>query len=103
MTAYTETVGTERVRVTRTFDDANQLQTSLMLDGSRLGTTSYYYDDNGNLIQVLPPGVNPNAAADQRYYYNQRNLLITSTVHDGTAWAGAGGGSVGRRPPRALG
>jgi RHS repeat-associated protein len=86
MTAYTETVGTELVRVTRSFDEANQLQTSTMLDGPQLGTTSYYYNDNSNLNQILPPGVDPNEAGDQRYYYNQRNLLITSTVRGDSGW-----------------
>lgn len=57
-----------------------------MLDGPQLGTTSYYYDDNGNLSQILPPGVDPNEAGDQRYYYNQRNLLITSTVRGDSGW-----------------
>lgn len=87
MTAYTETVGAELVRVTRSFDDANQLETSTMLDGPQLGTTSYYYDDNGNLNQILPPGVDPNEEGDQRYYYNQHNLLISNTIHDGSEHA----------------
>ena len=86
MVAYTETVGAELARVTRSFDDANQLQTSTMLDGPQLGTTSYYYDNNGNLSQILPPDVDPNEAGDQRYYYSQRNLLITSTVRGDSGW-----------------
>ena len=42
MTAFTETVGTETIHVTRTFDAANRLQTALNVDE---GTTSYLYDD----------------------------------------------------------
>ena len=35
----------------------------------------YNYDDNGNLIQILPPGT----AISISYGYNQRNILITVT------------------------
>ena len=82
MTAYTETVGAETTSVSRTFDPANRLQTAL--DAST-GTTSYAYDNNGNLVQILPPGVNPGDAGEQVYVYDQRNLLTSNTI-------GVGGG-----------
>lgn len=81
MTAYTETVGTELVRVTRSFDDANQLQTSTMLDGPQLGTTSYYYDDNGNLELIILPGTPEKLLY---YWYDQRNLLVETGRQNGT-------------------
>ncbi|MCZ7670520.1 MAG: hypothetical protein M5U34_26900 [Chloroflexi bacterium] len=58
MEAYTETLttdsGTETSVVNRAFNDANQL---IAATNTVLGTTSYYYDDNGNMTQILPPGV----------------------------------------------
>lgn len=76
MTAYTETVGVDTVRVQRYFDDANRLQASFDL---AVGTTSYLYDNNGNLVEILPPGTSPEGR--QRFIYNQRNLLITNTLY----------------------
>ncbi|MBP8059870.1 MAG: hypothetical protein KA314_28865 [Chloroflexi bacterium] len=73
MRDYTETVGIELVRVRRNFDRANQLQTSTMLDGPELGTTSYYFDNNGNLEMMILPGT-PTVVLT--YDYNQRNLLV---------------------------
>ncbi len=83
MLAYTDTVNTESggittTRVTRSYDDANRLQTSL--DFAE-GTTSYIYDNNGNLIRVIPPDVvGQPPATVQEYTYNQRNLMMTSSV-----------------------
>ncbi|MCP4363096.1 MAG: hypothetical protein GY796_34275, partial [Chloroflexi bacterium] len=77
MKAYTQTVtntiGVTTTQVTRTFDDANRLQTSF--DYTQ-GTTSYLYDNNGNLTLLMPPG------GDQwkHYAYNQRNLMISHTL-----------------------
>ncbi|MCP4356808.1 MAG: RHS repeat-associated core domain-containing protein, partial [Chloroflexi bacterium] len=83
MEAYTETVGTDTAIVTRQFDDANQL---LISTDVLSGTTSFYYDGNGSLTQILPPGVGgPNMAGALRYGYNQRNLIITTTAYITTA------------------
>ena len=86
MTAYTETVGTDTASVVRVFDDANQLLTST---DTEEGTTSFYYDNNGSLTQILPPGVGGGDwAGALRYGYNQRQLLITGTVYiTDTGWA----------------
>jgi RHS repeat-associated protein len=79
MTAYTEAVGTETTHVTRTFDDANRLQTTSDFDQ---GTTSYLYDNNGNLTLVMPPG----GESWLHYEYDQRNLMISHTLSiSGTA------------------
>lgn len=83
MTAYTETMQAESGelqtrQVIREFDDANAMIAST---DSELGTTSYLYDRNGNLTEVLPP-----AASEQqpvRYAYDQRNLLLTGEVNNG--------------------
>jgi YD repeat-containing protein len=85
MTAYTETVDAQTTRVTRTFDGANRLQTSF---DTAAGTTSYYYDYNGNLEEVLPPGATgANPVGALRYTYDQRNLMAShSTNPDGSAW-----------------
>ena len=78
MPAYTETVGTDTASVVRTFNTANQLVTS---SDTEIGTTSFYYDASGNLVQILPPGVGGETwAGALRYGFNQRNLLITSTL-----------------------
>ena len=77
MSAYTETVGTESSTVNRTFDDANQL---LVSTDTELGTTSFYYDGNGNLVQILPPGVSLGEAGEQLYTFDQRNLLTQYEV-----------------------
>jgi RHS repeat-associated protein len=71
MIAYTETI-TSTTAVTRFFDDANRLEISVQ-DGM---TTTYTYDDNGNLTIIDPP----EASGTVRYGYDQRNLMITSTV-----------------------
>ncbi len=81
MTAYTETVGANTTSVNRTFNAANQLVTAT---DATSGTTSYYYDANGNLTRTLPPGVNAGEAGEQRYSYNQRNLLLTVTTGAGS-------------------
>ncbi|MCP4360989.1 MAG: hypothetical protein GY796_23530, partial [Chloroflexi bacterium] len=77
MKAYTQTVtgtvGVTTTQVTRTFDDANRLQTSF--DYTQ-GTTSYLYDNNGNLTLLMPPG----GANWQHYAYDQRNLMISHTL-----------------------
>jgi len=52
MTAYTQTVGVDMTRVGRTFDNANRPQTSFDYTP---GTTSYLYDNNGNLTLIIPP------------------------------------------------
>ncbi|MCL4872180.1 MAG: hypothetical protein KJ063_24745 [Anaerolineae bacterium] len=68
MVAYTETIGTTTITATRTFNAANQLQTSTDLEG----TTDYVYDANGNLT-----GINlPDIITWLLYDYNQRNLLV---------------------------
>jgi RHS repeat-associated protein len=82
MTAYTETIGTETSSASRTFNAANQLLVSL---DNEAGTTSFYYVDNGNLVQILPPGVNPGEAGEQLYSFNQRNLLTEYRVGAGSS------------------
>jgi RHS repeat-associated protein len=82
MTAYTETIGTETSSASRTFNAANQLLVSL---DNEAGTTSFYYDNNGNLVQILPPGVNPGEAGEQVYSFNQRNLLTEYRVGAGSS------------------
>lgn len=82
MTAYTETVGAETTSVSRMFDAANRLQTAA---DTEAGTTSYTFDDNGNLAQILPPGVNPGDAGEQLYSYDQRNLLTNNTISVGSS------------------
>jgi RHS repeat-associated protein len=76
MTAYTETVGAVTSRVSRTFDAANRLQTSFDFDQ---GTTSFLYDNNGNLTLVIPP----NDAPWQHYTFDQRNLMTNHTLSTG--------------------
>jgi RHS repeat-associated protein len=67
ITAYTETIDGQTTAVTRTFDAGNRLEISY----SGGVTTTYGYDDNGNL----------NDDGTRKYGYDQRNLLITSTVY----------------------
>lgn len=76
MTAFTETVSITTTRVIRYFDDANRLQASFDYDQ---GTTSYFYDNNGNLILVIPP----NDAPWQHYTFDQRNLMTSHSLSDG--------------------
>jgi RHS repeat-associated protein len=76
MTAFTETTGITTTRVIRTFDNANRLQTSFDYDQ---GTTSYLYDNNGNLTLVIPP----NDAPWQHYTFDQRNLMVSHSLSDG--------------------
>ena len=85
MTAYTETVEGQTTGVSRAFDAANRLQTSV---DATAGTTSYIYDDNGNLTEVYPPGSDgQNPVGVLRYDYDQRNLMVNHEVNpDGTAW-----------------
>jgi YD repeat-containing protein len=78
MTAYTETVGAETTSVNRTFNAANQLVTST---DTELGTTSFYYDGNGNLVDILPPGVVAEEDGAIRYGFNQRNLLVVQETY----------------------
>ncbi len=73
MTAYTEILNTQTTRVTRYFDDANRLQDSFDYDA---GTTSYLYDNNGNLTLIIPP----DGGNWLHYGYDQRNLMITHTL-----------------------
>ncbi len=70
MTAYTETVGAQTRIVNQTFNEANQLITST---DTELGTSSFYYDDNGNLVEYWEP-LHP--IPSMMYFYNQRNLLV---------------------------
>ncbi len=70
MTAYTETVGITTTVVNRTFNAANQLQTAT---DTEQGTTSFYYDGNGNLVMMILPASQDET---QHYHYNQRNLLV---------------------------
>jgi RHS repeat-associated protein len=60
------------VVVSRTFNDANELSTS----GDGSGTTTYMYDDNGNLTAISPPNAGPVTA----YSYDQRNMLVTAAL-----------------------
>ena len=71
MTAYTDTVGVTVTHVTRSFDPANRLITATQ----SAQTTNYNYDDNGNLLQITPPGTGITTS----YGYNQRNMLVTVT------------------------
>jgi YD repeat-containing protein len=92
MTAYTETI-TGTTAVTRFFDDANRLEISVQ-DGV---TTTYTYDDNGNLTTIDSPG----ASGTVRYGYDQRNLMITSTL-DGSAVAGFAYDGMNNRCDRSI-
>jgi RHS repeat-associated protein len=56
--------------VNRTFNEANQLVTST---DTELGTSSFTYDDNGNLVEFREP-LHPIPSIV--YFYNQRNLLV---------------------------
>ena len=70
MMDFTETVGTAVLTDSRTFNDANQLMTSV--EFPELGTLfEYFYDGNGNLTSIANEGSVPY----QSYTYNQRNLL----------------------------
>jgi YD repeat-containing protein len=82
MTAYTETIRAESSSAGRVFNAANQLLVSI---DSETGTTSFYYDNNGNLVQILPPGVNPGEAGEQLYTFNQRNLLTSTQLGAGSS------------------
>jgi RHS repeat-associated protein len=79
MKAYTETHSTgsgqaaNTTRVTRYFDDANRLMTATDFD---LGSSSYTYDNNGNLTLIVPPGEEDR----QHYAFNQRNLMINHAL-----------------------
>jgi RHS repeat-associated protein len=77
MSAYTETIGADSSSAGRVFNAANQLLVSV---DSEVGTTSFTYDNNGNLVQILPPGVNPGEAGEQVYTFNQRNLLTATRL-----------------------
>jgi RHS repeat-associated protein len=63
----------------RTFNAANQLVTST---DTELGTSSFTYDANGNLTQIIKPGTPP--AGRLYYHYNQRNLLTLTEEQIGT-------------------
>ena len=80
METFTETVNGEMTQVTRYFDEANRL---ISATDTQLGTTTYVYDDNGNMIQIIPPA----GEAVLGYGFNQRNLMVTSDtaqfVYDG--------------------
>ncbi|VAW32539.1 hypothetical protein MNBD_CHLOROFLEXI01-523 [hydrothermal vent metagenome] len=39
----------------------------------------------GNLVQILPPGINPGEAGEQLYSFNQRNLLTQYQVGAGSS------------------
>ena len=80
MTAYTETLETaagevDTRRVTRYFNDANEMIAST---DSEVGTTSYGYDLNGNLTEIMPPPLVNQPAV--RYSYDQRNLMLSSDM-----------------------
>ncbi|MCP4370617.1 MAG: hypothetical protein GY797_21270, partial [Deltaproteobacteria bacterium] len=80
MTAFTETVGITTTAASRTFNAANQLQTSL---DAVQDTTSFYYDENGNMVEIWPPGASQqNQDGIVRYGYNQRNLLQTQETYN---------------------
>jgi YD repeat-containing protein len=113
MTAFTETVEAQTTSVSRTFDAANRLEYAV----DATGTTTYTFDANGNLIELLLPGATgANPVGGLRYDYDQRNLMVgQETNPDGTAWAlqaeyvydGANdrlrqvdGNSVAKRAPR---
>jgi RHS repeat-associated protein len=78
-------VDAQTTSVTRSFDAANRLQTST---DTAVGTTSYVYDNNGNLTTVYPPGSDvSNPVGALQYTYDQRNLLLSHSINsDGTAW-----------------
>jgi RHS repeat-associated protein len=79
MSEYVETIAEDTSSVNRTFNPANQLITAT----NGISTTSYLYDDNGNLVEIDGAGTN----GDLRYGFNQRNMLITNTNYvDGTGW-----------------
>jgi YD repeat-containing protein len=79
MSQYVETIPEATSIISRTFNPANQLITAT----NGLSTTSYIYDNNGNLVEIDGASTN----GDLRYGFNQRNLLITNTTYkDGTGW-----------------
>ena len=79
MTSYVETIAEDTASVSRTFNPANQLITST----NGVDTTSYVYDDDGNLTEIDRAGTD----GDVRYGFNQRNMLISNTLYvDGTGW-----------------
>lgn len=84
MTAFTETVDVQTTSITRSFDGANRLEYSV----NASGTTTYTYNANGNLVQLLPPGATiADPVGGLRYAYDQRNLMVNhETNPDGMAW-----------------
>ena len=73
MTALTETVGTISKRLLRYYDDANRLEVENELD---IGSSSYLYDNNGNLTLIIPP----NGGSWLHYTYDQRNLMLSHST-----------------------
>ena len=71
MTAVTSTVGATTTEVTRYFNGDNELINEIE---ATAGTTTYLYDDNGNVTLEMAPN-----DVTKRYSYDQRNLLVTFT------------------------
>jgi RHS repeat-associated protein len=69
MSEYVETIAEDTSSIGRSFNPANQLITST----NGINTTSYVYDDNGNLTVINQLEINPLIV--ESYEYDQRNLL----------------------------
>ncbi|HSH05122.1 MAG TPA: RHS repeat-associated core domain-containing protein, partial [Anaerolineae bacterium] len=80
LTVYTETITSTQV-TTRTVNERNQL----VLTNQGGVTTSYSYDQNGNLTNIRPAGIVTSGA--KIYGYDQRNLMVTATVYVTNSYA----------------
>ena len=76
MAAYTETVDATTKVVTRVFNEANQLDTEVT-GGTQ--TKSFFYDDNGNLVQE---NALTTEIPTKLYDFNQRNLICLLYTSD---------------------
>jgi YD repeat-containing protein len=80
-----QTVGAETISVVRTFDPANRLQTAL---DNEQGTSSYYFDNAGNLVEILPPGASGQEPHGRLRYDYDPLYRLTSASYTGDIEAG---------------